>query len=41
MIINNGKVIKVFVEPDGSGITCTMADNVLKALKDDPDCKEP
>ncbi|XP_055345610.1 peroxiredoxin-5, mitochondrial-like [Paramacrobiotus metropolitanus] len=38
MIINNGKVVKMFVEPDGTGVTCTMADNVLKALTEDDQC---
>ncbi|BFZ55258.1 hypothetical protein PYCC9005_002298 [Savitreella phatthalungensis] len=31
-IIDNGKVAKLFVEPDGTGMTVSTAENVLKEL---------
>lgn len=32
MIIDDNVVKKVFVEPDGTGATCSLADNVLKQI---------
>ena len=32
MLIEDGKVSKIFEEPDGVGVTCTVADNMLKEL---------
>ena len=32
MIIDNNVIKKVFAEPDGTGATCSLADNVLKQL---------
>lgn len=32
MIIEDNVVKKVFEEPDGTGLTCSLADNVLKNI---------
>lgn len=32
MIIDNGTIKTVFEEPDGTGGTCSLADNVLKHI---------
>ena len=32
MLINDNVVEKVFEEPDGTGLSCSLADNVLKNL---------
>jgi len=33
LVINNNKVEKVFVEPDGTGLTCSLSQNILDAIK--------
>ena len=32
LVIDNNVVKKVFEEPDGTGLTCSLVDNVLKHL---------
>ncbi|RKP25792.1 Redoxin [Syncephalis pseudoplumigaleata] len=32
MVLEHGKVIKLNVEPDATGLTCSLADNVMKDL---------
>lgn len=32
MVVNDGVVSAVNVEPDGTGLTCTLADEVLKQI---------
>ena len=32
MLVNDGKVEKLFVEPDGTGLTCSLANNILKNI---------
>ncbi|GAV04567.1 hypothetical protein RvY_14834 [Ramazzottius varieornatus] len=32
MLIENGKVAKMFVEPDGVGVSCSLSDNMLEEL---------
>lgn len=32
LVVNDNVVQKVFVEPDGTGLSCSLADNVLKQL---------
>ena len=32
LLIDNNIVTKVFEEPDGTGATCSLADNVLKQI---------
>jgi 2-Cys peroxiredoxin 5 len=32
LVIENNVVKKSFVEPDGTGATCSLADNVMKQL---------
>ena len=32
LLIENGVIKKVFEEPDGTGGTCSLADNVLKHI---------
>ncbi|CAF5136318.1 unnamed protein product, partial [Rotaria sp. Silwood1] len=33
MVIDNNKVKKLFAEPDGTGLTCSVSDKVLDAIK--------
>jgi peroxiredoxin len=33
LVVDDNKVKKVFVEPDGTGLTCSLSQNVLDALK--------
>ncbi|CAF1069510.1 unnamed protein product [Rotaria sordida] len=33
MVIDNNKVKKLFVEPDGTGLTCSVSQKVLDAIK--------
>ncbi|RKP08993.1 Redoxin, partial [Thamnocephalis sphaerospora] len=32
MLLENGKIVKLHVEPDATGLTCSLADNLLKDL---------
>ena len=32
ILVDNNVVTKVFEEPDGTGTTCSLADNVLKNI---------
>ena len=32
LVIENNTVTKIFEEPDGTGATCSLADNVLKNI---------
>lgn len=32
LLIEDGTIKKVFEEPDGTGATCSLADNVLKHI---------
>ena len=33
MIVEDNKVKKLFVEPDGTGLTCSLSQNLLDAAK--------
>jgi peroxiredoxin len=33
MVIDDNKVKKLLVEPDGAGLTCSLSENVLNAIK--------
>ena len=33
IIVNDNKVKKVFAEPDGVGLTCSLSQNALDAIK--------
>jgi hypothetical protein len=33
MVIDNNKVKKLLVEPDGAGLTCSLSQNVIDAIK--------
>ena len=32
MVVDNGKVVELNVEPDGTGMTCSLSDNILQKL---------
>ena len=32
MLVNDGKVEKLFVEPDGTGLTCSLSKNLLSTI---------
>jgi len=32
MVVENGKVVELNVEPDGTGMTCSLSDNILQKL---------
>uniref|UniRef100_A0A8C4X0X4 Peroxiredoxin-5 n=1 Tax=Eptatretus burgeri TaxID=7764 RepID=A0A8C4X0X4_EPTBU len=32
MLVENGLVMKIFVEPDGGGLTCSLAQNILSVI---------
>lgn len=33
MVVENNKVKKIFAEPDGTGLTCSVSQKVLDAIK--------
>lgn len=35
MVIDDNKVKKLFVEPDGADLTCSLSQNVLDEIKKD------
>jgi hypothetical protein len=39
MVIDNNKVMKVVVEPDGTGLTCSLSQNLIDVIKKDKSAK--